>query len=88
MSLHIFSQALSLHECQKILALISQDDCILLTQDACYSLDVFATLPCDTLYVLQSDTKARLSDIPQAITMINFEQWVALSLTHQPIITW
>lgn len=64
---------------------------IVLTQDAV----ITATLPLvtesyDVIYALADDLKARglMSNITANITVINYQQFVELTLNNHPIVTW
>ncbi|ATC94510.1 DsrH/TusB family sulfur metabolism protein [Pseudoalteromonas tunicata] len=89
MTLHIFNQALSAIELNKVKSLINEKDTLLLTQDACYSAKYFKSLHCEQMLLLASDAQARLNqDELVSLSLIEFSDWVELTLSHQSIITW
>ncbi|MDP2635756.1 MAG: DsrH/TusB family sulfur metabolism protein [Pseudoalteromonas sp.] len=86
-TLHIFSKPISYYDNERLVNLIQQNDTVLLVGDACYSQKLYFQL-CDKLLLLSDDAKARNIEIMQQNTAIDYEIFVAKTLSSSQSITW
>lgn len=84
MTLHILLSGSAQLPAQ-VLPLLADGDAVLLLGDGVYLQPHFAAL--SNLYLRQHDLQQRgiQASIGQTI---NDEEWVALTLTHQPVVSW
>ncbi|WP_462151326.1 DsrH/TusB family sulfur metabolism protein [Pseudoalteromonas xiamenensis] len=83
-TLYIFTSAeLKSHQ----LAMLTDNDSVLLTQDASYCVSRFVDLKGDK-YLLDSCAQARDVKAPAPFKMVTDEEFVALVLSHKTNITW
>jgi len=90
--LHLLSQTTTEEQLSARLTLVGKDDGIVFMQDSCYSLKspaVVALLAYQTfkLYALADDMQARNIDAP-SVELIDYPQFVQLSLDYQKTISW
>lgn len=86
-TLHIFSKPLS-HYCNNMLAnLITAQDKVLLVSDACYNNMQFKQFS-SCLYLLEEDTTARDISLNKEDIVIDYTQFVEMTLHAQNTITW
>lgn len=89
MTLHIISKTSQHVPLDKIKPIVSSNDTVLLIADACYDFARYQKINSHQLFLLAPDATARLStDILAQLNTITHAQWVELTLTHQPIISW
>jgi len=83
-TLHIINKT-SAENCTQSFA---SEDTLLLIQDGVYC--GLSTLPHKTIYALNDDVNARgiANKINSLIEIINYQQFVELTTTHSPIISW
>lgn len=84
MTLHILLSGAA-HLPQQVLPLLTTDDAVLLLGDAAYLQQHFNGV--SNLYLRQQDLQQRGVIAGNGQT-INDEEWVALTLAHQPVVSW
>jgi sulfur relay protein TusB/DsrH len=92
MALHLLAtfNSDSLRSC---LASVGESDILLLLGDGVYllqSVEILALCQAATsnLYVLSEDLQARIPEVKAVPRQINYAQWVDLTLTHNPVVSW
>ncbi|WP_338366474.1 DsrH/TusB family sulfur metabolism protein [uncultured Pseudoalteromonas sp.] len=86
-TLHIFSKPLAYYDSTALENLIQGTDKVLLVGDACYSAEQYFQLN-DTLLLLLEDAQARAIKLSTEHTLINYSEFVALTLSTNQSITW
>lgn len=80
---------LLINKASEIESFIGEDCCVLLLQEGVYAAHTLLSYSAinGRLYALKTDYLA--SGLPQAkgLKLIDFEDWVNLSITHHPVIT-
>jgi sulfur relay protein TusB/DsrH len=92
MALHLLA-SLNSGTLANCLASIGKSDTLLLLGDAVYALQSVeiiaacqAATPC--IYVLADDQHARLPHLNHTLPVINYIEWVNLTLTQTPVVSW
>ena len=89
MTLHIISKTSQHVSLDTLMPIVSSNDTVLLIADACYDFARYQQINSQQLLLLAPDATARLStEILAQLNTITHTQWVDLTLTHQPIISW
>ena len=86
-TLHIFSKPISYYDNERLVNLIQKHDTVLLFGDGCYSQNLYGQL-CDKLLLLAEDAKSRNIEILQQNSAVDYETFVAKSLSTSQSITW
>ena len=86
-TLHIFSKPLVYYDSTQLENLIKDTDKVLLVSDACYAAKQYFQLN-DSLLLLLEDAQARAVKLSLGQTLINFDEFVALTLSTNQSITW
>ena len=86
-TLHIFSKPLVYYDSTQLENLIKGTDKVLLVGDACYAAKQYFQLN-DSLLLLLDDAQARAVKLSPAQTLINYDEFVALTLSTNQSITW
>tara|TARA_B100001063_G_scaffold60811_2_gene54946 strand:- start:1210 stop:1476 length:267 start_codon:yes stop_codon:yes gene_type:complete len=86
-TLHIFSKPLAYYDSTQLENLIKYTDKVLLVSDACYAAKQYFQLN-DSLLLLLEDAQARAVKLSLGQTLINFDEFVALTLSTNQSITW
>lgn len=86
-TLHIFSKPLSYYNLHCLKNVISPKDTILLVGDGCYATAHFRQLT-NTLNIIEIDAKARAINTTHNENLINYDEFVALTLSSTQSITW
>lgn len=86
-TLHIFSKPLAYYDSTQLENLIKDTDKVLLVGDACYAAKQYFQLN-DSLLLLLEDAQARAVKLSLGQTLINFDEFVALTLSTNQSITW
>jgi tRNA 2-thiouridine synthesizing protein B len=86
-TLHIFSKPLVYYDSTQLENLIKGTDKVLLVGDACYAAKQYFQLN-DSLLLLLEDAQARAVKLSSGQTLINYDEFVALTLSTNQSITW
>ncbi|AYM86777.1 sulfurtransferase complex subunit TusB [Pseudoalteromonas agarivorans] len=86
-TLHIFSKPLAYYDSTQLENLIKDTDKVLLVGDACYAAKQYFQLN-DSLLLLLEDAQARAVKLSSGQTLINYDEFVALTLSTNQSITW
>ncbi|HBW99050.1 MULTISPECIES: sulfurtransferase complex subunit TusB [unclassified Pseudoalteromonas] len=86
-TLHIFSKPLAYYDSTQLENLIKYTDKVLLVGDACYAAKQYFQLN-DSLLLLLEDAQARAVKLSSGQTLINYDEFVALTLSTNQSITW
>lgn len=86
-TLHIFSKPLAYYDSTQLENLIKDTDKVLLVGDACYAAKQYFQLN-DSLLLLLKDAQARAVKLSSGQTLINYDEFVALTLSTNQSITW
>ena len=86
-TLHIFSKPLAYYDSTQLENLIKDTDKVLLVGDACYAAKQYFQLN-DSLLLLLEDAQARAVKLSPSQTLINYDEFVALTLSTNQSITW
>ena len=86
-TLHIFSKPLAYYDSTQLENLIKDTDKVLLVGDACYAAKQYFQLN-DSLLLILEDAQARAVKLSSGQTLINYDEFVALTLSTNQSITW
>ena len=86
-TLHIFSKPLAYYDSTQLENLIKDTDKVLLVSDACYAAKQYFQLN-DSLLLLLEDAQARAVKLSSGQTLINYDEFVVLTLSTNQSITW
>ncbi|BED89271.1 hypothetical protein PspMM1_17390 [Pseudoalteromonas sp. MM1] len=86
-TLHIFSKPLAYYDSTQLENLIQDTDKVLLVGDACYAAKQYFQLN-NSLMLLLEDAQARAVKLTPGQTLINYEEFVTLTLSTNQSITW
>ncbi|RZA08281.1 MAG: sulfurtransferase complex subunit TusB [Moraxellaceae bacterium] len=92
MALHLLA-SINSESVARCHASLSEADSLLLLADGVYALqseDIFADLSAVTnkIFVLAEDLHCRLPHLEPSISVIDYVQWVQLSITSAPVVSW
>lgn len=91
MILHILTQSPSSEAFSQCLSAVTKNDAVLLIQDGIYAetdTDLAAT-GIKNIFALTADRQARgLNTTPEAISLIDYNDFVALTLEYDKTVTW
>ncbi|XQF90318.1 sulfurtransferase complex subunit TusB [Pseudoalteromonas espejiana] len=86
-TLHIFSKPLTYYDSTQLENIIKDTDKVLLLGDACYAAKQYMQLN-DSLLLLLEDAHARAIKLSLGQTLINYDEFVTLTLSTNQSITW
>lgn len=85
MTLHILS-SIAANKVKACKQALQPEDSILLIGDAVHLANQFLDLP--NILVRQTDVGLRGINPPTSVRSISDDEWVTLTLNHQPVISW